>query len=446
LQFLSKLAHDSQRLDNMKPQSVTHEVQAGWNHKKQQVQATSQRFQTRIRGKDQCVRVEVKNSEGTFIVSGQTTKAAGKSSAVDTGSDLGGKDIQTIITMGRGDPTLAETKRALLVLHMLQGVRPILDNPWMQSIWHTSESVDWPEAYTPSPAALAVIPIQLHPDYPINSSQNAAIEHMLSASPNSRISLVHGPPGTGKTTVIATCVVSAISAGQKGIWLMAQSNVAVKNIAEKLAKLGFYKWRLVVSQEFVFDWHEHLYHQLLPNIIRSNELPKNAQALHKALDGAQVILCTLSMLSNPRLRDLGITRAVPVTKVIIDEASQIEVGDYVSLFSQFQTVRKVCFIGDDKQLPPFGQEDLGNLESIFEMEHLRNSALFLDTQYRMPPQIGDFISKEVYDNLLHSNPLHPITSSTAACRFVDVSKGIEQHHGTSWKVYTNIHRSSHCLY
>lgn len=35
--------------------------------------------------------------------------------------------------------------------------------------------------------------------------------------------------------------------------------------------------------------------------------------------------------------------------LIVDEASQIEVGNYISVFSTFHSLRKACFIGDDKQ-------------------------------------------------------------------------------------------------
>jgi len=77
---------------------------------------------------------------------------------------------------------------------------------------------------------------------------------MLSPSLNTHLALVQGPPGTGKTTVIATYVLSAIHAGQRGIWLMAQSNFAVKNIAEKLAKLEFLSFKLIVSQSFYNEW------------------------------------------------------------------------------------------------------------------------------------------------------------------------------------------------
>ena len=98
-----------------------------------------------------------------------------------------------------------------------------------------------------------------------------------------------------------------------------------------------------------FARHEHLYEQIVKNMIVSDRLPKTG-ALKKALDGSQVILCTLSMISYPKLQDTGFVQAVPVINVIIDEASQIEVGQYVPLIKTFgHTLRKLCFIGDDKQ-------------------------------------------------------------------------------------------------
>lgn len=38
------------------------------------------------------------------------------------------------------------------------------------------------------------------------------------------------------------------------IWIVAQSNVAVKNVAEKLADSEFLDFRLLVSKDFHFDW------------------------------------------------------------------------------------------------------------------------------------------------------------------------------------------------
>lgn len=56
------------------------------------------------------------------------------------------------------------------------------------------------------------------------------------------------------------------------------------------------------------------------------------------------------MFSHPRLPETGFTRIVPVETVIIDEASQIELGDYLPLFSTFGAgFKKIVFIGDNKQ-------------------------------------------------------------------------------------------------
>lgn len=155
------------------------------------------------------------------------------------------------------------------------------------------------------------------------------------------------------------------------LWLVAQSNVAVKNIAEKLADVDFLNFRLLVSKDFHFDWfvalffifylscgsqftydtasrHEHLYEKLERNIIRSDSFVDDMVATRQLLLGSKVILCTLSMLSNDRIS--AFTRIVPIQTVIVDEASQIDVGDYLPMFFRFQqTLRKVVFIGDDKQ-------------------------------------------------------------------------------------------------
>lgn len=68
------------------------------------------------------------------------------------------------------------------------------------------------------------------------------------------ITIIQGPPGTGKTSVIAFFVQMAVALGKSGIWLVAQSNVAVKNIAEKLSQVGFHDYRLLVSDSFIDDW------------------------------------------------------------------------------------------------------------------------------------------------------------------------------------------------
>lgn len=149
--------------------------------------------------------------------------------------------------------------------------------------------------------------------------------------------------------------------------------------------------------------HEHLYKKIERSIIRTDDLHRPS-ALEK-VEGAQVILCTLDTISNPKLREFGFTQAVPINRVVIDEASQIEIGQYLPLFEFFgDTLRKLCFIGDDQQcevfslspvaasypslllishfftVPPYGHDSLKDLQSVFELDHLQTSAIFLNLQ------------------------------------------------------------------
>jgi hypothetical protein len=55
------------------------------------------------------------------------------------------------------------------------------------------------------------------------------------------------------------------------------------------------------------------------------------------------------MLSSHAFQRSGIAQHRPVKTLIVDEASQIEVGDYLAVFDSYKTIRKMCFIGDDKQ-------------------------------------------------------------------------------------------------
>lgn len=96
--------------------------------------------------------------------------------------------------------------------------------------------------------------------------------------------------------------------------------------------------------------HEHLYHQIEQKVIPSSEFPKGLVDTERRLGGSRVILCTMSMLCNQSMLSAGFTRVVPIRTVIVDEASQIEVGEYLPMLSQFQSsLQKLVFIGDDKQ-------------------------------------------------------------------------------------------------
>ena len=144
--------------------------------------------------------------------------------------------------------------------------------------------------------------------------------------------------------------------------------------------------------------HEHLYHKIDHNVLRSDEFANDVVGAARQLLGSRVILCTLSMLSNDKISVF--THIVPIQTVIFDEASQIEIGDYLPMLIRSRpTLRKVIFIGDNKQcesgglcalfiliLPsvaPYGSSDVPTLQSIFEKSHMLKRAVFLDTQCQL---------------------------------------------------------------
>ncbi|BDY12443.1 IGHMBP2 family helicase [Hydrogenimonas cancrithermarum] len=66
----------------------------------------------------------------------------------------------------------------------------------------------------------------------LNEKQHVAVAKALGAK---EIALIHGPPGTGKTTAVVEAVVQFVKAGKK-VLAAADSNVAVDNMLEKLAE------------------------------------------------------------------------------------------------------------------------------------------------------------------------------------------------------------------
>ncbi|KAG1876597.1 P-loop containing nucleoside triphosphate hydrolase protein [Suillus subalutaceus] len=420
LEFLAKSSKDSFQLEQKKPTEVTRQFTTSIDHENNHIDARADRYQNKIRkGHHQACR-------RGFTVDGQVTRSQGRIAKLATTNSLSfvGKTVGSIKIVGRDDPTQAETQRAQKVLEILQGLMDLQhDNPWVQLVFFSSPRDDfqWPSAWTEEANDAGMV--RFHADRvtrPLNPSQTKAVKQMLQQSNDGRLT----------TTVIASFVQTALAGGLSGIWLIAQSNVAVKNIAEKLTDFGLTNWKLLVSTEFFDDWHEHLYANIRANIITSEDF--SAPGFFKELQTTPVILCTLSMLSSFALRRFGGFTAAPLRTLVIDEASQIEIGDYIPLFTSHTSIRKVCFIGDDKQLPPYGQDDIQDLKSIFEVKHLKDHAIFLDTQYRMPPQIGKFISEAVYDCVLKSDPLHPVTDERMACHFINIPSQ-EQLHGTSWK-------------
>ena len=112
--------------------------------------------------------------------------------------------------------------------------------------------------------------------------------------------------------------------------------------------------------------HERLYEKIQDKVIRSDDLPDSVSDVSKTFRGITVVLCTLSMLSNPKLADCGLIGILPLTSLVVDEASQIDVFEFMVIpvlallaiidtlnqhlfYAHSKKLTKVCFFGDPKQ-------------------------------------------------------------------------------------------------
>ena len=186
-----------------------------------------------------------------FVVDAQTGSKGviGRDAILEANNtSLEGKTILSITTIDGGRATMAEQQKALHLLRALQGQLDLFESPFQKYIWCPGDAFTWPETFESSDEVPEITATQL------NDSQQRAVHHMLSHSNSTRVTVIQGPPGTGKTSVIGAYVTMATMKGNGGIWLIAQSNVAVKNIAEKLVTSDFLDFKIIVSKEFHFDW------------------------------------------------------------------------------------------------------------------------------------------------------------------------------------------------
>jgi HrpA-like RNA helicase len=281
--MIAKVANDALRLDQKKPLQTTHHFIQSYDANNNQVQLNSSTYKNRIhRDKvsrlpiqqfffynlaSQTLIMEVSGQGGSYSKLGVMGAVKGRSGNVYTDRHLDGKVITSVTSIGRDDPTTAEAQRAATVLRILQGSEKLLDeSPWIRNIWFPADNdgpLIWPKEWSEKSKSESSLKLPDRADpktapskstVPLNSSQQDAVNTMFSTNDDHRITLIQGPPGTGKTSVIAAFVLYALRYNKGGIWLIAQSNVAVKNIAEKLMSVGFENWRLLVSQDFHDGW------------------------------------------------------------------------------------------------------------------------------------------------------------------------------------------------
>ncbi|CAA7262308.1 unnamed protein product [Cyclocybe aegerita] len=419
LACLADLVAQSDLLDYYKPKEVVNDFSSGGYNKEGKFEVHNERYKTRVRPSE-LTRVIMTDEHGREYT-GNAKGAKGKRTTIrmhDKSRNIGA--LSTVKVLGRQEPTNPEKARDELLFLLLTSRKDLRNSAFVRSLWFPS----WKDMHEP-------------PDTVDEVYAGSAMVGERS------VVVAHGPPGTGKTTTIAAA--SRIwDLCRFPVWIVAHSNVAVKNIAETLFKKDV-DFKLVVSKEFYVEWHEHLYSEIQEKVRRSDELPTDKVAMERELGGSQIVLSTLSMISNPALHDNGTFDIIPVKRLVIDEASQINIFEFMHILVRFQSsLQKVCFFGDPQQLPPFGQDKVSRMKTIFDLQHISclNQDLFLDTQYRMPVPIGAFISKAVYKGRLLSQ--HLITHPSCLA-FIDVStpQGFEERAGTSWRnpgeVQTMVH-------
>ncbi|MFY0687317.1 MAG: IGHMBP2 family helicase [Cyclobacteriaceae bacterium] len=270
----------------------------------------------------------------------------------------------------------------------------------------------------------------------LNESQNKAVNNILSAED---ICLVHGPPGTGKTTTLIEAICLTVK-NEKQVLVTAPSNSAVDIIVEKLHQKNINVVRIghparvteeVVSHTLDAHMSNHSDIRLLKELrkqaeqmrrlakqykrkfgreeaqqrktmlIEAKRLKGESRALeshivYDVINKADVIACTLIGCNNQYLQKKWFKT------VFIDESSQaLEAAAWIPIMK----ANRAIMAGDHKQLPPTiksKEADKGGLgETIFErMIKLHHADTMLQTQYRMHPDIVSFSNECFYQNQL----------------------------------------------
>ncbi len=264
----------------------------------------------------------------------------------------------------------------------------------------------------------------------LNKTQEKAVNEVLWTKD---VMVVHGPPGTGKTTTLVEAINETLRR-ESQVLVCAQSNMAVDWISEQLVDRGIPVLRvgnptrvndkmLSFTYERRFESHPE-YPQLwsLRKAIREmrSKRKRGSESYHQQLDRlksratelevrinaelfqeARVIACTLTGAAN-RVLD-----GMKFTTLFIDEAAQaLEAACWIPICK----VSRVIFAGDHQQLPPTVKSiaalKAGLGKTLMEriVENKPEVVTLLQVQYRMNDQIMQFSSREFYNGMLQTAP------------------------------------------
>ena len=264
----------------------------------------------------------------------------------------------------------------------------------------------------------------------LNPTQEKAVNEVLWAKD---VAIVHGPPGTGKTTTLVEAINETLMR-ESQVLVCAQSNMAVDWISEKLVDRGVNVLRignptrvndkmLGFTYERRFEAHPD-YPQLWAIRKAIRELRKNrkkgSESYHQKLERLKSRATELEIRINSEL--LGEARVIACTLVgsahrllegmkfgtlFIDEAAQaLEAACWIPM----RRATRVILAGDHCQLPPTVKSiaalraGLGKTLMERIAENKPEVVTLLKIQYRMNEEIMRFSSDWFYHGEVESAP------------------------------------------
>jgi ATP-dependent RNA/DNA helicase IGHMBP2 len=339
---------------------------------------------------------------------------------------------------------------------------PVADNqnPKSDGSANPITDVSSPTSDIPNPTSkdpLSILNISL-----LNESQNRAVFDIVNCRD---VAIIHGPPGTGKTTTLVAAV-KKMSETENTILVTAPSNTAADLLTERLSAQNLNVVRVGnisrVDENIVrhtlegqlsvhpesknikkikikaaelrriartykrkFGYDERSQRDLLKK--EANDMAAWANDLEKKLieqilDAADVIICTLVASAN------SVLDGRKFRTVVIDEAAQaLEPAAWIPILK----ASRVILAGDPFQLPPTVKSQeakRGGFDKTLLEKCLTRlpSVNFLDVQYRMNATIMGFSNRWFYDGLLRAHPSvidrqMPILHDEKAVVFIDTA-------------------------
>ena len=305
----------------------------------------------------------------------------------------------------------------------------------------------------------------------LNPTQEHAVNEVLLAKD---VAIVHGPPGTGKTTTLVEAIYETLRR-ENQVLVCAQSNMAVDWISERLVDrgvevlrignptkvndkmLGFtYERRFEAHPDYPQLWAirkairelrsakrrgTDSYHQKLDRL-RSRETELELRINNELFNSARVISCTLAGSAG------RVLEGMKFATLFIDEAAQaLEAACWIAL----RKANRVVFAGDHCQLPP----TIKCLEAIKGglarslMERIVQSnpqvVTLLKVQYRMNDDIMRFSSDWFYNGEVESAPevkYRSILDLDTPMTWIDTAQlDIEAHEELVGETYGRINRA-----